>query len=95
MMVPDLQRSEIVGFVAGLGTTFAALPDLIKMLRRQSSQGVSPTMPAILGSFQMVWIYYGFLIASRPLVWWNVIAVVINGLCVTAYFLFARREKAE
>ena len=31
------RRSDVVGFVAGLGTTFAALPDLIGMLKRRSS----------------------------------------------------------
>jgi len=27
--VPTFRRSEFLGFVAGFGTTFAALPDLI------------------------------------------------------------------
>jgi MtN3 and saliva related transmembrane protein len=50
-------------------------------------------MAAILGSFQVVWIYYGLLIASRPVVIWNVIAVVINSLSVGAYFHFLNEEK--
>jgi hypothetical protein len=37
LLSPTLQRSEIVGFVAGLGTTFAALPDLLTMFKRRSS----------------------------------------------------------
>jgi len=44
LLSSTLHRSEVVGFVAGLGTTFAAVPDL----------------------------YYGLLIASRPVVAWNV-----------------------
>ena len=28
LLAPRLQRSEIIGFLAGLGTTFAAVPDL-------------------------------------------------------------------
>ena len=86
------QRSEIVGFVAGFGTTFAALPDLVAMLRRRSSAGISPRMAAILGVFQILWVYYGLLIASRPVVAWNVVAVFVNLLSVTAYFHFARKE---
>src|SRR4051812_39842196 len=35
LLIPTLQRSEIFGFVAGFGTTFAALPDLLAMLRRR------------------------------------------------------------
>ena len=93
LLAPTVQRSEIVGLVAGAGTTFAALPDLIAMLRRRSSLGMSPRMAAITGVFQLGWIYYGLLIASRPVVAWNTVAVVINFLSVAAYLRFARRER--
>ena len=89
----SLKRSEIVGFLAGLGTTFAAIPDLIIMLRRRSSVGMNPRMAAIMGTFQLLWIYYGLLIASRPVIVWNVIAVGINFLTVTAYCHFVRKER--
>ena len=89
------QRSEIVGFVAGFGTTFAAVPDLVAMLKRRSSAGMNPRMAAILGAFQIVWVYYGLLIASRPVIAWNVVAVFINFLSVGAYFYFIHKEKAK
>jgi uncharacterized protein with PQ loop repeat len=93
LLAPRLQRSEVVGLVAGAGTTFAALPDLIAMLRRRSSKGMNPRMAGIMGVFQIGWIYYGLLIASRPVIAWNLIAVVINFLSVGAYLLFSRRER--
>lgn len=71
LLVPALQRSELFGLIAGFGTTFAGLPDLIAMLRRRSSVGMNPRMAAIMGVFQILWIYYGLLIVSRPLVAWN------------------------
>jgi MtN3 and saliva related transmembrane protein len=92
---PNLKRSEVVGFVAGLGTTFAAVPDLLRMLKRRSSTGMSPRMAAIMGIFQVIWIYYGLLIASRPVIAWNMIAVLINFLNVYAYRYFVRKERAE
>ena len=92
LLAPRFQRSEIFGLVAGAGTTFAALPDLIGMLRRRSSKGMNPRMAGIMGVFQIGWIYYGLLIASRPVIVWNMIAVVINFLSVAAYFRFARLE---
>jgi MtN3 and saliva related transmembrane protein len=52
-------------------------------------------MAAIMGLFQILWAYYGLLIASLPVIAWNVVAVLINFLCVAAYFHFARREKTE
>lgn len=86
-------RSEIIGFVAGFGTTFAALPDLVAMFRRRSSVGGSPRMAAILGVFQILWVYYGLLIASRPVVAWNIVAVLVNFLSVAAYRYFARHGR--
>jgi hypothetical protein len=36
LLVPRFKRSDVFGFVAGLGTTFAAVPDLIAMLRHEN-----------------------------------------------------------
>jgi MtN3 and saliva related transmembrane protein len=95
LFIPRFQRSEIFGFVAGLGTTFAAVPDLVAMLKRRSSAGINPRMAAIMGIFQILWVYYGLLIASRPVIAWNVIAVLINFLNVGAYRYFVRKEKRQ
>jgi len=95
LLSPSLTRSEVVGFVAGFGTTFAALPDLLAMLRRRSSAGMNPRMAAIMCVFQVGWIYYGLLIASRPVVAWNLIAVMINSLSVGAYLYFVQKEKRQ
>ena len=91
---PSVEVSEIVGFLAGLGTTFAAVPDLLAMIKRRSSLGMNPRMGTIMGAFQVLWIYYGILIQSRPVIIWNVIAVLINFLTVGAYAYFLRREKS-
>ena len=95
LLDPHIERSEVVGLLAGFGTTFAALPDLFQMLRRRSSAGINPKMAAIMGAFQILWIFYGLLIASRPVVLWNIIAVCVNFLNVGAYFYFVRKEKSH
>jgi MtN3 and saliva related transmembrane protein len=95
LLNPKFQRSEVVGIVAGFGTTFAAVPDLVAMLKRRSSAGMNPRMTAIMGAFQVLWVYYGLLILSRPVIAWNLIAVLINFLSVGAYLHFVRKEKAE
>jgi uncharacterized protein with PQ loop repeat len=93
LLIPVFKRSEVLGFVAGFGTTFAAVPDLIAMLKRRSSKGMNPRMAGIMGIFQIVWVYYGLLIVSRPVIVWNIVAVVINFLSVWAYFRFAHGER--
>ncbi len=93
LLLPAFRRSEVVGFVAGFGTTFAALPDLIAMLKRRSSKGMHPRMAALMGAFQVLWVYYGLLIGSRPVILWNIVAVATNFVTVGAYFHYARRER--
>ena len=65
------------------------------MIKRRSTAGMNPRMAGIIGVFQILWVYYGLLIASRPVIAWNVIAVLINFLCVGAYGYFARAEGAK
>jgi MtN3 and saliva related transmembrane protein len=95
LLIPRFHRSEIFGFVAGLGTTFAAVPDVLVMLRRRSAAGMNPRMAGIMGVFQILWVYYGLLILSRPVIAWNVIAIFINSLSVAAYVHFVNKEKAN
>ncbi len=95
LLVPRFQRSEILGVVAGFGTTFAAVPDLLRMFKRRSSKGINPTMAGIMGVFQIVWVYYGLLIASRPVIVWNMVAVIINFTTVMAFRRFARNERNQ
>ena len=66
---------------------------MIAMLKRRSSAGMNPRMAAIMGVFQLAWIYYGLLIASRPVIAWNLVAVVINFISVAAFRHFSRKEK--
>src|SRR5580765_4691800 len=93
LFIPRFQRCEILGFVAGFGTTFAAVPDLLAMLKRRSSAGMNPRMAGIIGVFQIAWVYYGLLIASRPVIVWNMIGVVINFVNVGAYLYFVRNGR--
>ncbi|MGL5033807.1 MAG: SemiSWEET family sugar transporter, partial [Microcystaceae cyanobacterium] len=65
---------EAIGIVAGFGTTFSSVPDLIIMLRKRSTQGHSPRMAGICAVFQCLWLVYGFLLPSPSLIFWNIIA---------------------
>ena len=93
LFIPRFQRSEIFGFVAGFGTTFAAVPDLVAMLKRRSSAGMNPRMAGIIGVFQIAWVYYGLLIASRPVILWNLMGIVINFVSVGAYLYFRKAKQ--
>jgi len=94
LLAPSFKRSEIIGMIAGFGTTFAGLPDLLAMLKRRSSAGMNPRMAAIMCVFQVFWVYYGLLIVSRPVVLWNLIGIVTNALTVGSFVYFVRHERS-
>jgi len=37
LLFPGFHRSEVIGLIAGFGTTFAAVPDLVAMLKRRQA----------------------------------------------------------
>jgi len=43
-----------------------------------------------MGVFQILWVYYGLLIASRPVIVWNILGVAINSIIVWSYFRLRR-----
>ena len=48
---------------------------------------------SIASTKELLWVYYDLLILSRPVIVWNIVAVVINFWSVAVYFRFARREE--
>ena len=84
---------ELIGLIAGFGTTFASLPDLVVMLKKRSRQGINPRMAAITGIFQCLWLVYGLLIQAPAVIIWNMISIVTNATTVSAYLYFAKIEK--
>ena len=68
----------VVGYVAGLFTTLAFLPQAIRSWRTRSTNDLS--LAAIL-AFMLglsFWIVYGVATRSYPIVVWNVITLLLN-----------------
>jgi MtN3 and saliva related transmembrane protein len=68
----------VVGYVAGLFTTLAFLPQAIRSWRTGSTSDLS--LAAIL-AFMLglsFWIVYGVATRSYPIVVWNVITLLLN-----------------
>jgi MtN3 and saliva related transmembrane protein len=48
LLVPKFQRSEVLGLVAGIGTMFAAVVDLLALFKWRSSKRMIPMLAASL-----------------------------------------------
>jgi len=67
-----------VGFVAGILTSFAAIPQVIKTLRSRNVRDISIWQPLLLAFGVALWMTYGFLINDLPLILANIIPLVCN-----------------
>lgn len=68
---------DAIGFLAGLLTTLAFLPQARLTWRQKSAQGVSCGMYAIFTSGVLLWLIYGVLIGSWPVIATNAVTLVL------------------
>jgi MtN3 and saliva related transmembrane protein len=84
------ELSTIVGFIAGLVTTAANLPQVWKTYRNKSGEGLSFRMLLALAIGLSLWITYGIMIKSLPLIATNVIVFLLILSLITMKLKFDR-----
>jgi MtN3 and saliva related transmembrane protein len=77
-----MEGSEAVGLVAGALTTASFVPQVIKTWRTRSARDFSLPMLLLFTIGVALWLVYGVMIGSRPVIVPNVITLVL-----TAYIL--------
>ncbi len=68
---------HIIGYAAACFTTFSLLPQIIRIRRLKEARDVSLVMPLMVAAGSVLWLVYGYLIASPPVVIANAIALII------------------
>lgn len=71
---------EVIGFIAGIFTTIAVLPQLIKSWQTKKVSNVSPVMFAILMIGVGLWVVYGVLKSDSPIILTNGTSFLLNTL---------------
>lgn len=70
---------EIIGSAAGFCTTLAFLPQALRIWRTRSTQDISLGMYLIFCTGVTLWLTYGMLISSVPLIATNAVTLVLAG----------------
>lgn len=70
---------EWVGYVAGLCTTLAFAPQVVKTLRRRSTGDISTGMYALLFTGTVLWLVHGIDIGSWPVITANAVTLGLVG----------------
>jgi MtN3 and saliva related transmembrane protein len=68
---------DLIGFAAGALTPIAFIPHALHTWRLRSAHGLSLGMYAVFTSGVVLWLIYGVLIGSWPIIIANVITVAL------------------
>ncbi|MCP4923490.1 MAG: hypothetical protein GY915_05605 [bacterium] len=69
---------DVLGFAAGILTTAAFLPQVLKTWRSKSAKDLSRGMYAILCLGFSMWCLYGVMIGSAPIVLTNGLVLILG-----------------
>jgi MtN3 and saliva related transmembrane protein len=78
----------ILGMVAGTFTTMAFLPQLLKVWRSRSAKDISIAWLITFTSGIFLWVIYGFLIHSPPVIVANLLTLVLTGIILALKLRF-------
>ena len=79
---------EILGFVAAFLTTTAFVPQAIKTIRTKETHAISAVMYTMVTTGIGLWLIYGLLITSWPLIIANTISFVLSALILGMKFKY-------
>jgi MtN3 and saliva related transmembrane protein len=69
---------DVVGYAAGFLATAAFVPQVVKTLKAQSARDISLAMYVLFCSGVGLWLVYGVLIASWPVIVSNFVTLALS-----------------
>jgi MtN3 and saliva related transmembrane protein len=86
-----MELSQFVGITAGVLTSAAMLPQLVKLVREKKSEDVSLLMLTSLLAGIALWIWYGIMKKDAPIIYTNCFSFLVNALTL----IFSIKYKEE
>lgn len=83
-----------IGLVAGLLTTTAFIPQVWKIYRTKSGKDISGRMFSLFSFGIVLWLVYGILLKSVPLILSNVVTLILS-LTILALKIRYRRSSVD
>ena len=81
---------EILGFTAGVFTTFSLVPQLWRVIRLKSACEISLAFTVCMAFGNLLWLIYGLLSRLPPIILWNSISLAFAGGLVIAKFKYGK-----
>ena len=74
----SLEITQAIGFLAGFLATAAFVPQVIRAWQTRSTRDLSLLTIVAFTAGICLWVVYGVLIGSLPIVIWNVVTLALN-----------------
>jgi MtN3 and saliva related transmembrane protein len=85
-----LSLTEYLGLLAGLFSTIALVPQIMRVYKLKSAREISVLYNLALMLGLVLWLVYGILLALVPIIIWNIIGLLLTGLLLLAKFRYGR-----
>jgi len=86
--------ADFIGLVAGALTTVAFIPQLLKIYASKSGKDVSARMFVMFSAGVALWLAYGILIGSLPVILANGVTLALSVAIMVLKVRYARRDRA-
>jgi MtN3 and saliva related transmembrane protein len=84
-----------LGLVAGMLTSVASIPQVVKTLRTRHARDISIWQPLLLAIGVALWLIYGMLIHDLPLILANIVPLVCNVTLTVLKLLYRNDNVAQ
>ncbi len=74
---------ELIGFIAAVLTTGAFVPQAWMTVRTRDTRSISLTMYIVFNIGISLWLAYGVLIDSQPMIWANIATLLLSMTILT------------
>tara|TARA_B100000768_G_scaffold180087_1_gene199205 strand:- start:16540 stop:16806 length:267 start_codon:yes stop_codon:yes gene_type:complete len=87
-----IDNIEIIGLIAAFLTTFAFIPQVYKVIKTKSTDGLSLTTYLIFIIGVCLWLTYGFYKASISMIMGNGITILLSSIII--FYILKNRNSS-
>ncbi|HEY4884708.1 MAG TPA: SemiSWEET transporter [Myxococcales bacterium] len=84
---------DLLGLLAGALTTIAFVPQLLKLYATKSGKDVSARMFLIFSTGVILWLLYGILIRSAPIIIANSLTLLMSLIILALKLRYSRSQQ--
>ena len=83
---------DLLGIIAGVLTSVAMMPQLIKVIKEKNADDISVVMLLVLITGLSLWVWYGILQNEVPIILSNSFSVLVNITLLICCMMFKKKS---